>query len=227
MATRTTRANDACSPPSFAPRSRNPRIVTALACLIAALGAAALVDRALRRVPGFCAAARAGADRGTGARCDAGRSAGDPPARGTAGGHREREDGPLDLESRAVGDPGGLRPRRRSLPAAPGGHGTPAGARRPAARRGRRAAAVAAELLDGVPGALRLHQRPAVAAAAARPRAMDGQAANPRGPRRGAGADLRRRSARAADRRSIRSSWPRSGFDARRRVRRPPGARPR
>ncbi len=43
-----------------------------------------------------------------------------------------------------------------------------------------RAAALAAELLDGVPAALRFHQRAALAARAARPGPLDAQAADPR-----------------------------------------------
>ena len=64
----------------------------------------------------------------------------------------------------------------------------------PAGRRG--AAAVAAQLLDGVPGALRLHQRHALAARAARPGALDRQAADPRA----CPASPRRRSSAATSR---------------------------
>ena len=56
----------------------------------------------------------------------------------------------------------------------------------------RSAAAVAAELIDGVPAALRFHQRALVADRIARPDPLDHQAADPGGAGRGTGADIRR-----------------------------------
>ena len=89
----------------------HPRIVTALACLIAALGVGGAAFRALRCLSRFRAAARIGADRGARPRCDPGRGAGDPSPRGASGRHRERENGTLHLEPGVIGDAGGLRPR--------------------------------------------------------------------------------------------------------------------
>ena len=103
----------------------HPRIVTALALLDRAAGIGGAARRAFRRVSGFRAAARAGADRGARPRCDASRGSGHAAARGSAGRHREREDGALDLEPGPLGDAGGVRPQRRSLPAAPSGDRAP------------------------------------------------------------------------------------------------------
>ena len=179
---------------------RNPRIVTALACLIAALGTGRAGRGAVRRVSGFRAAACAGADRGAGPRCDPGRGAGHAAFGRAAGRHRECEDGAFHVEPRSFGDPSGVRPRRRSVPPAASRYRALGRVRRPAAAGGGGAAVVALEFLDGIPGAFRLHQRPALAGGAARRGAMDRQAADSCGSRRGAGADFRRRSARAADR---------------------------
>ena len=52
-------------------------------------------------------------------------------------------------------------------------------------------AAVAIELIDGIPAALRFHQRALVADRTTRPGSLDHQAADPCGARRGAGADFR------------------------------------
>ena len=166
---------------------------------------------AVRCVSGFRAAARAGADRGARPRCDASRGSGHEAARGSSCRHRERENGALDLEPGPLGDAGGVRPQRRSLSAAPSGHRAPRRDCGRTARGNRRAAPLAFELLDGVPGALRLHQRPAVGRGAARHRAMDREAADPRRTGRRAGADLRREPYASGRSKSIRSSSPRLG----------------
>ena len=178
----------------------HPRIVTALACLIALLGLAALRLGALRCVSGFRSAARAGADRGARPRCDPSRGSGHAAARGSPRRHREREDGALDLEPGPFGDASRLRSHRRSLPAAPSGDRAPRRDRRRAARGDGRAASLAVELVDGIPRAFRVHQRPALGRGIARHRAMDREAANSRRTRRRASTDLRRRRARAPDR---------------------------
>ena len=100
--------------------------------------------RALRRVSGFRAAARARANRNAGPRRDAGRSARHAPARRPARRHRKRAHGALDVEPGPVGDPRDLRSRRRSVSAAPGRHRTSRRSERPAAAGREPAAALAA-----------------------------------------------------------------------------------
>ena len=156
---------------------------------------------ALRCVPGFRSPARVGADRGARPRCNPGRGLGDAPARGFAGGNGKRQDGTIDFEPGAVRDAGGLRSFGRSLPATAGGDRTAGGIRRTAAARRGRAAAVAAQLVHGIPGAFRLHQRPFVGARIARHRAVDRQAADTR-----PSPALRRRRFSAAKCASARSS---------------------
>ena len=179
---------------------RNPRIVTALACLIAALGVAAVIAARFDVFPDFAPPHVLVQTEAPGLDATQVEALVTQTLGSAAGRHRKCQDAAFDVEPGPLGDPGGVRPRRRSLSPAPSRHRTPGGIRRPASAGGRSAAVVAAEFLDGIPRAFRLHQRPAVAGGTARRGAVDRQAADPRGARSGAGADFRRRSARTADR---------------------------
>ena len=179
----------------------HPRIVTALALLIAVLGAAALFTVRFDVFPDFAPPHVLVQTEAPGLDATQVEALVTRPLEGLLAGTENVKTRALDVEPGPVGDPGGVRPRRRSLPAAPGRDRTPGRVRRPAARGRAAAAAVAAELLDGVPGPLRLHQRLRCRRSncAIVVQWID-QAADPCGARRRAGADLRRRSARAADR---------------------------
>ena len=179
---------------------RNPGIVTALACLIAALGMAALVAARFDVFPDFAPPHVLVQTEAPGLDATQVEALVTRPLEGLLAGTENvktvRSTSSQGLSAiQVVFDRGGDPYRQRQvvterlaefaglLPAGRGG-----------------AAVVALEFLDGIPGAFRIHQRPALAGGAARYSAVDRQAADPRGSRRGAGADFRRRSARAADR---------------------------
>ena len=180
---------------------RNPRIVTALACLIAALGLAALLAARFDVFPGLRAAARAGANRGARAstrprsrRWSRGRSK--ALLAGTENVKTVRSTSSQGLSAiQVVFDRGGDPYRQRQVVT-----------ERLAEFAGLLPQGVGAPLLSPLSSSMeylvhfgytsdRLSPR-----GIARCGAMDRQAADSRRSRRGAGADLRRRGARAADR---------------------------
>ncbi len=179
---------------------RNPRIVTALACLIAAIGLAALLAARFDVFPDFAPPHVLVQTEAPGLDATQVEALVTRPLEGLLAGTENvmtvRSTSSQGLSAiQVVFDRGGDPYRQRQVVT----ERLAEFAERAAAGSGR-SAALAVELLDGIPGALRLHQRPALAGGAARRGAMDRQAADSRGPRRGAGADFRRRSSRAADR---------------------------
>jgi multidrug efflux pump subunit AcrB len=164
LTTTTTRPRDACWPPSSAPLSGHPRIVTALACLIAALGAAALISARFDVFPDFAPPhvlvqteapgldatqvealvtrpledLLAGTENVKTVRSTSsqGLSAMQVVFDRTGDPYRQRQ-----VVTERLAETAGVLPRASGAPLI-----------------------VALELFDGIPGALRLHQRPAVAA---------------------------------------------------------------
>ena len=152
-----------------------------------------------RRFSRLRSSARAGANRGARPGRDPGRSVGHTAIGRLVGGHRKRQDSAIHFQPGPLGNPSGIRSRRRPLSPASSRHRAIGRIRRHAAAGRGSAPAVTLEFVDGIPRAFRIHQRSALAHGIARCSAVDGQAANSRCSRRGAGADIRRRGSRAAD----------------------------
>ena len=179
----------------------HPRIVTALSVLIAVLGAAALLAARFDVFPDFAPPHVLVQTETPGTRRDAGRSARDASARRPARRHRKRAHRALDVEPGLVGDPRDLRSRRRSVSAAPGRDRTACRSERAPARRRR-----ARRSFRRCPRRWNISSISASPATSSRRSDLRDliewvdQAADSRRAGRRAGADLRRRSARAADR---------------------------
>jgi hypothetical protein len=100
----------------------NPRIVTALACLIGLLGAAALMSARFDVFPDFAPPHVLVQTEAPGLDAVQVEALVTRPLEAAVGRHRERTIRAVDLKSEPVGDPSGVRSRRRSLSPAAGGH---------------------------------------------------------------------------------------------------------